>query len=287
MLRRRFRAMGTDVELLLDAAGKAGSFHALAEAEIELRRLEGLLSRFDPASELSRLNRAGSLQVGPDLLEVTSLALAARTQSGGRFDPTVHDALVAAGYDRDFDHLEPASASSLPGASRCGGRVVVDLETSRIELGEGVRIDLGGIAKGYGADRATLILGEAGPCLVNVGGDIAGCGRPWPVGVETPEGTITLELAAGAVATSGRDRRTWQHGDQTQHHLVDPATGRPSDSDLLRATAVAATAAEAEALATSLFLAGSATAAREADLLGIPTVLVTADGRVQTAGGLR
>ena len=107
MVHRSFRAMGTDMELLLDAESHA----PLAEAEEELRRLESLLSRFLPESELSRLNAAGSLEVGPELLELAELAVAARVRTGGRFDPTVHDALVAAGYDRSFDLLDPVSRS--------------------------------------------------------------------------------------------------------------------------------------------------------------------------------
>ena len=105
MHRRAFRAMGTQMELFLDA----GSDAPLVEAELELHRLEGVLSRFLSGSELSRLNAAGSLEVGPELLELSELALAARKRTGGRFDPTVHDALVRAGYDRTFELLDAAS----------------------------------------------------------------------------------------------------------------------------------------------------------------------------------
>lgn len=97
MTRRTFRAMGTDVELLVQAAEADGG---LAAAEAEFHRLERLLTRFDPASELSQLNEKGSLEAGPDLLEVVRHALAGRSETAGRFDPTVHDAAVEAGYDR-------------------------------------------------------------------------------------------------------------------------------------------------------------------------------------------
>jgi thiamine biosynthesis lipoprotein len=98
---------------------------------------------------------------------------------------------------------------------------------------------------------------------------------------------MTLELSEGALATSGRDRRRWAAADGERHHLIDPATGLPAEGDLLRVTAVAATAMEAEVLAKALFLAGDADkAAAKADELEIPAVLVTRDGRTVLAGGL-
>ena len=278
MLRRRFHAMGTGMELVLDARPTAVAMHALASAEAELHRLERLLSRFDPGSELSRLNERETTTVGPELLEVTELAVAARERTGGRFDPTVHDALVAAGYDRTFDRV-PRLGDAPAGTAPCGGGIVVDRARATIELEPGVRLDLGGIGKGYAADRAAALLAAAGPCLVDAGGDIAVEGRPWPIGVETADGTLTLELPRGGLATSGRDRRRWTRAGNEQHHLVDPRTGRPSESDVLRVTVAAASAAEAEVLAKALFFAGSSDALREADAHAIPAVIVTADGR--------
>jgi thiamine biosynthesis lipoprotein len=275
--------MGTDVELHADATAVDESLRA---AEDEIRRLETLLSRFLPDSELSRLNRGGELAAGPDLLAVVHAAVEARDRTAGRFDPTVHDALAAAGYDRSFELVSEKMAQSCPGRP-CRGEVVVDRASGRITLARGVRLDLGGIAKGYAVDRALAILAATGPALVDAGGDIGLCGRPWPVGVETTDGTLTLELTRGAVATSGRDRRRWAATDGERHHLIDPRTGRPAEGDILRVTVVAATATEAEVLAKALFLAGSAErAAVEADEREVPTVVVARDGRTLLAGGL-
>ncbi len=127
MRRRTFRAMGTDIELLVDAENGDGTLDA---AEAEFHRLEAILSRFRPESELSRLNEAGAADAGPELVALTSLSLAARELTGGRFDPTVHDAVMAAGYDRTFDDVAPDGPDARPVA--CGGRVRV--EGSRIEL---------------------------------------------------------------------------------------------------------------------------------------------------------
>ncbi|HEX2045199.1 MAG TPA: FAD:protein FMN transferase [Gaiellaceae bacterium] len=291
MQRHSFAAMGTEVEILLEADAGAEALLALASAEEEFERLEALLSRFRPDSELSRLNAQGELDAGDELLAVVRLALAARERTGGRFDPTVHDALVAAGYDRSFELLEDAGSSRPPGGrgpARCGGRVAV--RGRRLVLGPGARLDLGGIGKGYAVDRVAARLAPVGACLVNAGGDLAVAGAPdggvWPVAVELPQGSLTLGLAGGALATSGSDRRRWRAEGEERHHLVDPRAGRPSRSDLRTVTVAAATAVEAEVWAKALFLAGEEAAAAEAEALGLPALLVTADGRLRRAGGL-
>jgi thiamine biosynthesis lipoprotein len=280
--------MGTTIELLLEAEDGEQAQSALRAVEEEFERLEAMLSRFRPDSELSRLNRDGQILAPPDLERVVGLALEAREQTAGRFDPTVYDALARAGYDRSFEQVAPEAAAeaaaeagedSLEGAS-CGGRVTIDPETGRIEIEPGFRIDLGGIGKGYAVDRAIEILAVQGPCLVNAGGDLAVRGdRPWPIGVEDGP---TLELTRGAIATSGRDRRHWRRGSEERHHLIDPATGRPAETDLIRVTVVASSAVEADVLAKTLFLSGE----REAAAAGVPALLVCADGRKRLVGGL-
>lgn len=289
MERRELHAMGTTVELLVDAPPGDALEAAFDDACAEIERLEALLSRFRHDSELSELNRRGRLRAGEDLLAVVALAIAARERTGGRFDPTVHDALVAAGYDRTFDEI-PADGPEPVSGARCGGRLAIDAVRREVTLGPGVRLDLGGIAKGYVVDRVAERLGRAGPCLVNAGGDVrvAGPARedPWPVGVEAPGEPLVLGLRSGAAATSGRDRRHWRRGGREQHHLIDPARGRPAEGDLRTVTVVAAEASQAEVLAKALFLRGERAAREEADRCGVPAVLVTGDGRVVLAGGL-
>lgn len=280
MRARRFKAMGTDIELFVDAEDVDD---ALERAEHEFHRLESLLSRFRPDSQLSRLNEAKSLAVAPDVARVVALAVEARERTGGRFDPTVLRAVAAAGYDRTFERVPPdGQAPAAPVA--CGGKVRVD--GTQIELADDTELDLGGIGKGFAVERAACTLAAAGPCLVNAGGDLAVRRGSWPVGLETVDGTITLELESGAIATSGRDRRRWRRAGEEQHHLIDPSTGAPARSDLLRVTVVASDAVEAEVWAKALFLAGEGDAAQEADALGLPAVLVTEDGRTTLCGGL-
>ncbi len=151
------------------------------------------------------------------------------------------------------------------------------IDGRRIALERGFRLDLGGIAKGYAVDRATGILAQSGPALVNAGGDLAGRGRLWPVGVETGDGELTLGLEDHALATSGRDRRRWRRGGIEAHHLIDPATGAPAEARYLRVTVTAPTTVEAEIQAKAVFLGAEPEG---------PAVLITADGRTLLAGGL-
>ncbi|HZQ16995.1 MAG TPA: FAD:protein FMN transferase [Gaiellaceae bacterium] len=276
LARYEFRAMGTTFELLLE--GEPGA--AFAEVEAGVARLEQMLTRFRPDSELSRLNARGALDASPELAEVAELSLAARLRTGGRFDPTVHDAILAAGYDRTFAELPADGPPAGPAAPGGGGFRV---EGRRIVLEPGVRLDFGGIGKGFAAERAAERLALLGPCLVSAGGDVAVRGVPakgfWAVAVEDGP---TLALTAGGLATSGSDRRRWLRAGREQHHLIDPATGLPARSDLLRVTAIGSDAVDAEVLAKWLYLGGRA----EAEQAGVPAVLVTAAGETLLVGGI-
>ena len=289
MVRESFAAMGTTIELLLDVPDGRPARRAMATGRAEFARLEALLSRFRPGSELSALNRARRLRVGPDLLRVVSAALALRRRTGGRFDPTVGRAVTASGYDRTFGELrdDPRPPAA---AQPAGGTVALDAEGGWIALGDGVDLDLGAIAKGDAADRACALMAGAGPCLVSAGGDIAVSGPrpegPWTVAIATADLPLTLALERGGLATSGTDRRRWTRGGRAAHHAIDPRRGRAATTDLVRATAVAATAAEADALATALLVAGSGEAGRLADRWRVPAALVGEDGGLVLAGGL-
>ncbi len=258
---------------------------ALDAAEAEFHRLEALLSRFRDDSELSRLNRDGSIEAGPDLLRVVELALAAREPDRRPLRP---DRARRGRRGRLRPLLRGHRARRATAGARspavAGGGVSVD--GSRIELEPGVRLDLGGIGKGYAAERAAELLALAGPCLVNAGGDVATRGGSWPVGVETADGALTLELAGAALATSGRDRRRWRRGGRELHHLIDPRTGAPAETDLLRVTVVAPDAVEAEVAAKSLFLAGADARAPRPTQPGSPrcSSTETADGARGRAG---
>jgi FAD:protein FMN transferase len=291
MLRERFRAMGTTMELLVEAPDSGPARAAIARARAEIARRERLLSRFRPDSELSALNRARRMRVGPDLVRVIDAALTLRRRTGGRFDPTVGRSVRGCGYEVSFAVMDRDDPRPARAAAPAAGAVAIDRVGGWVALGPSVDLDLGAIAKGDAADRACTILAEAGPCLVNAGGDLRVSGPrgggPWTVGLEVAGGPLALDLARGALATSGVDRRRWRRGGEPMHHVIAPRRGLPAQTDLARASAVAATCAEADALATALLVAGAREGRRLADRWGVPAVLVAADGALHLAGGLR
>jgi FAD:protein FMN transferase len=288
--RDRFPAMGTTVEVLIEAPDEPSARRAFDAVRAEFARLEALLSRFRPDSELSRLNRERSMAVGPDLTRVLAAALELRRRTGGRFDPTLGRSVRACGYDRTFDDVVRDDPTPPPPAQVAGGSVALDAGGGWVGLGPGVDLDLGAIAKGDAADRACAVGAETGPCLVNAGGDLAVSGPrdegPWPVAIDAPEGGVVLQLERGGLATSGVDRRRWRRGGVAMHHALAARSGLPAPTDLLRATAVAATCAEADALATALLVAGAGRARRLADEWRVPAALVGRDGSLALAGGL-
>jgi thiamine biosynthesis lipoprotein len=277
--------MGTRVECLVEASPSAALDAAFARVEHEFAQLERKLSRFRADSKLSRLNRERSIEADEDLLELTRLALAARARTGGRFDPTLHDAIVAAGYDRTFSELSPEASLNAAPRPRMGGEVRIS--GRRIELGPGASLDFGGLAKGYAADRCVTRLARLGPALVNAGGDLAVSGPtaegPWPIAVDVGGEQLTLAITRGGLATSARDRRRWVRDGEERHHIIDPRTLRPAKNAPLSVTVAARTATDAEVAAKALFLAGP-DAAREARAEGIPAVIAWEDGMTQLVG---
>ncbi|MFN8108769.1 MAG: FAD:protein FMN transferase [Thermoleophilia bacterium] len=272
-----FRAMGSDcaIAVVADEAELADVARATAAARAEIAACERVLSCFLPDSDLSRVNAAAGtwIDVDPRLAELTALALEARRLTDGRFDPTVLPALVAEGYDRSFEDLTPRAPAPLHDW-RPNGHVDVDRKGRRVRVAAGTGIDLGGIAKGWTADRALAALRDAWPgvpgAFVDLGGDLRLWGRspedgPWGVAVADPRGgaepAASITIAQGAVATSGRDRRRFGP-DRSLHHLIDPTTGHAAVAGPLTATVVAPTGWEAEMHATVLATVDEATAER-------------------------
>jgi FAD:protein FMN transferase len=268
--RTEWRAVGTTCAAAVTVGPyEADAEAALAAAQEEVAACERELSRFDPASDLSRLNAAAGewTPIGRRLLEALQLALRAREETRGRFDPTILPALTAAGYDRSFELLEEKPA--LPVEHWCAGAAVeLDERQSRARLESGSAVDLGGIGKGYAAERALTEVLAASPRiaggLVDLGGDIAVSGEspeggPWLIAVADPRNAgntlAVLALEAGGVATSGRDTRRFGPAGSL-HHLIDPGSGEPALAGPLTVTVAAPDAATAEMHATALAIAG-------------------------------
>jgi thiamine biosynthesis lipoprotein len=289
---RRFRAMGSDAHVLV-----VGGPRSLAlEAQHRIADLERRWSRFDPQSEVSALTRfAGSpVVVSPETLELVERALAAWRFTRGLFDPTVLGALVRAGYDRSFEHLDQHAADGSSALTTGAG--AIDIVANTVRLPAHIGFDPGGIGKGLAADIVTDELraqGATGVC-VNLGGDVrvsgtGPSGNAWSIAVDHPEHSHPLTrigLAHGAVATSTTLRRSWQVGGELRHHLIDPTTGKPSVSDLTFVTVIAGHAWMAEVLAKAVLLHG---APHQFELLagnGAAALAIDRDGSVSASLGI-
>lgn len=267
LLRETFQAMGTacSVGVATEPGSAMRARRAIVAACREVAACEQALSRFDRGSDLSRLNRRSGSWVVVDerLVEALEAAIRLRVSTGGKFDPTVLRALVAAGYDRTFERLTDRPASELDGWY-AGARIDVDPDSSRARVERGASVDLGGLGKGFAATRALDAIRNTWPettgALLDLGGDIAVFRVPpggglWLVDIAdpgSPERKLgTLRLSSGGVATSGPGTRRF--GPRRElHHLIDPATGRPALGGPQAVTVVAPTATEAEAYATAL-----------------------------------
>jgi thiamine biosynthesis lipoprotein len=284
--------MGSDAHLILVADDTA----LLASAIARVAQLERRWSRFLQRSEISMLNRSGGrpMRVSADTRLLVERAIEAWRLTGGAFDPTVLGDLIRAGYDRPFDELGALARAGTSTLRRGAAQIALDGDVVR--LPRGVGFDPGGIGKGLAADLVAteaMAAGAAGVC-VNLGGDLRVLGRGpdaggWPIAVTSPgvpDPILMLRLGEGAVATSTTLRRRWTVRGRLRHHLVDPATGEPSTSDLSLAAVVSGEGWTSEVLAKAELLRGSA---RVFDLVGgtaAEALAVTVGGRVLTTPGL-
>jgi thiamine biosynthesis lipoprotein len=261
------------VAVLSDDPRAAGG--ALDEAERRLREWHDRLTRFEPGSELRRLNDDPRRRVPASDVMLTFAAAVpvAGDLSGGLVDATLLRPLEQAGYDRSLEgrmvegdgepsDLRPGRPAR-PSDLRRWRNVSADPATRRVERPPGVVLDSGGLAKGLAADDVADAFAGFSRFTVDCAGDLRLGGRDprrWRVGVSAPDGgpaVAALDVPNGhAVATSGTTRRGWRHDGEWRHHILDPATGLPAYTGVVQATALAPSCFEAEVLAKTALLAG-------------------------------
>lgn len=301
--------MSAEAHLEFACFGGTAALHVRGEDEGDSRALaergrdilldaHRRLSRFDPESELCRLNRDPRAEVpaSPLMRRLAAAVLTGGSRSGGLVDATLLDAIERAGY---ADSLQTRAAAPLPPTlfevdapgpahpDPAGGwcAVSVDEEAGIVIRPPGVKIDSGGIAKGLLADMVGTSLRHTRSFAVDCCGDIrlgGTGGRPRKVRVDDPFGSGALHelsLSQGAVATSGITRRSWLGPEATvAHQILDPGSGRPAFTGVLQATAVAPTALLAEVFAKSALLSGPE---RAPEWLPFGGVFVRDDGEVE------
>lgn len=284
--------MGSDAHMVV----VGGPSRLALDAERRVADLERRWSRFQPGSEISALTRhAGSpVLVSAETLELVERAVSAWQMTGGLFDPTVLGAVVRSGYDRSFDELTPTASN--PECALETGAGAIEIIAGTVRLPAHAGFDAGGIGKGLAADIVTdelLAAGAEGVCI-NLGGDLRAhgtspAGDVWTVGVDHPwcdHPIARLGIARGAIATSTTLRRQWFVDGELRHHLIDPATGRPSESDLAFVTVVAGHAWRAEVLAKAILLRGTPGAFALLAGTGAAALTVDHDGRTSVSPGM-
>lgn len=240
----RFRAMGAEVVV-------GGATPSELEAiERLFATMEQTFSRFRPDSELNRVNAGAAefVAASPTFVRVLALALDAARRTDGVVDPTLGAAIEAAGYDRDFAEL--AGDGPPPRPTVLGSWRHVRIAGRLVFRYPGTKFDLNCVAKGLAVDAAVNEL--AGDGFVAAGGDVAVRGA---AAIGLPGGG-SLTLRNGGLATSGTTARRWLRGGAVQHHLIDPRTGRPSNSPWQEVTVAAGSCVEADVAAKAAFLLG-------------------------------
>ncbi|MDF1800897.1 MAG: FAD:protein FMN transferase [Planctomycetota bacterium] len=293
-----FGAMGTEVSIEAIGPSAAALDAALLAAEAELRRVEDVMTSWRD-SPLTRINaRAGEgpVPIDLELARMVGRGLAVGELTGGAFDVT----FASVGKLWDFKAVPPVLPTQAQIDAALAGvgyqRVRLDLEAGTIELPAGTRLGLGGIAKGYGVDRAMAVLLQHGVQhgIVNAGGDMkvlgTQLGQPWRIAIAHPRNRdhvlAMVPLANTCMVTSGDYERFFEHDGKRYHHILDPRTGYPA-TGAMSATVIAPDAAFADALATALaVLPTDESLALVEGLDRVECLLVDLDGDVFRSSGL-
>lgn len=297
----RFTCFGGRCGVFLSGRGAGGDAVEVADM-VRQRMLDWhtQFSRFDPDSELSRLNRdpRESVPASPVMLRLVAAAVRAARLTGGLVDPTLLGELEVAGYRRSLGTLGAPTGVELrralsaaptrrPATPRPDARwrdISIDRRAGTVRRPPGLQIDLSGIAKGALGDLLAAGLIGHDSFAVDAAGDVRFGGRhtlPRPIAVTAPAGGAvlhTFELQHGAAATSGIGRRAWSDPEgRPGHHLLDPGSGAPAFTGLVQVTALASSGLEAELRAKAALLCGPA---RACEWLPDGGVLVDDDGVV-------
>ena len=290
--------MGTRVSVELWHEDQAAALELVARVLDEYRRIDTEMSTYKADSEISRVNDRAAAQpvpVGPELFELLERAQALSIASGGAFDITYE----SVGYLYDFRaRRRPQDAEITAGLPQIDYRLVrLDPDTGTIAFSvPGVRINLGGIAKGHAVERGAEILRAAGVehALLSAGGDTRVLGdrrgQPWIVGIRHPradDAVVTrLPIVDEAISTSGDYERFFEEDGKRYHHIINPATGRPSEG-ILSATVVGPDATLTDGLSTTLFVLGVERGLEVIESFdGYEAIVVDASGRLSYSSGL-
>ncbi|MEW6221935.1 MAG: FAD:protein FMN transferase [Candidatus Hadarchaeota archaeon] len=283
-------AMSTTVTVTAEDENTEKAVSAVRAAFDEINRLDEVMSTTNSASEIYALNSSGTewVKVSPDVMSTIKRAKWASSISNGAFDLTV-EPLVELWMDKVKITGREPSPSELQEAMVLVGweNLLTDDNSGTVRFQKtGMKVTLGGIAKGYAVDRAADILRQAGVenGLVAIGGEIQGFGpKVWKIAIQHPridwEYLGVLDLENFSISTSGDYRRFYFLGSTRVHHIIDPRTGRSADNSI-SVTVIAENSVRADALSTATFVLGPAEGKTLLDNLGLKGLIVSAEGQI-------
>jgi thiamine biosynthesis lipoprotein len=297
------QAMGTRITVSIWTDDEEGAARAAAAAFAEFRRIDHLMTTWREDSDVSRVNAAAgqrAVAVDREVLAVIEKAQKVARASGGAFDITVGAFRGLWKFDEDRDGTIPDPAAVKARLPLIGYRgVIVDRRKKTVRLRKkGMRIVLGGIAKGHAVDRAVAMLRERGfqDFILQAGGDLFVSGqrgdRSWRVGIRDPRGQRDATFALAAIenktfSTSGDYERAVIKDGVRYHHILDPATGNPAMRSR-SVTVMAADALTADAWSTALFVLGHEKGLAMVEKMpGIEAVFVDAGNQIHISSGLQ
>lgn len=289
-----------DTYMTVTAYG-AKAQEAVDEAEAEIQRLDELLSTGNEESEIAQLNQNKSATLSEDAGYLVERALELNKETDGAFDIAIYPVMEAWGFPTQ--NYQVPTADTLESLLKLAdaSQIIYDENSRKISFGrEGMKIDLGGIAKGYTSSRIMDIYKEnnISSGLVNLGGNVQALGtKPdgskWRVAVQSPDDTEDylgiLSVEDKAVITSGGYERYFEQDGKTYHHIINPKTGYPAENGLTSVTVVSEDGTLADGLSTSLFIMGKEEAIEfwKAHSEEFDIIMLTDEGKLYVTEGIQ
>jgi FAD:protein FMN transferase len=293
--------MDTLVTITVVSGSKDNAEKAINNAFIEIERLEKLINFFSPDSEVSRINKFAGIsgvKVSPDVLDLLKKAVYVSENTGGAFDITIGP--LESLYDF-HNKVKPETSSIKKNIPLVNYKeLAIDGNKSEVFLRKkGMQIDLGGIAKGYSADKAVEVLKKDGISsgIVAVAGDIKTFGHkpdggPWNIGIRHPRAKgdedilATIGLSDIAISTSGDYERFFLSDGKRYHHILFPQTGQPADK-CRSVTVITKEGVFTDAFATGIFVLGPDYGMKVLEVMGFEGIIIDSQGNIHTTPGIR
>ena len=292
---RRTFALGTVCEQKIYDGSESAAADLLKEGENEINRMDALISTSRDSSEINKSAQAAgdSVECDESVVELVARAKQLSEQTEGAFEPTL-GALIAAWDFNGTPRVPSEEEIKTLLKTVDSSKIKIDEDADTIAVEKGQQIDLGGIAKGYIADVLTELYRKNGVerALINLGGNIRAIGE-FTLGIRDPQGesddyVCTITLKDSSIVTSGAYIRNFEQDGVVYHHILDPKTGKPAESDLLSVSIVCTESAVADAYSTAVYVLGEKEGLALVERTeGAECLLVTEDNRVVMSSGFK